>query len=51
VRTQVEDAEDDVCGRAELHIAYRYIRPMYLLSICLLLDPLPDPIPLSRERG
>src|SRR5450759_581995 len=33
VRAKVEDAEDDVCGRTKLHIAYRYITPMYLPSI------------------
>src|SRR5580704_1551051 len=33
VRSEVKDAEDDVCSRAELHIAPRYITQMYLLSI------------------
>src|SRR5450759_2125927 len=33
VRAQPKNAEDDVGGRAELHIAYRYIIKIYLPSI------------------
>ena len=56
VRPQVEDAEDDVGGRAELHIAYRYIIKMYLLSISgckelLLSRPSPRPSPASAGEG
>ena len=52
VRAQAEDAEDDVGGRAELHIAYGYIMRMYRLSISQGLPasaPLPSPLPKWGE--
>src|SRR5450759_170171 len=42
-RAQPEGAEDDVGGRAKLHIAYRYITRMYLLSISGLPEGIPPP--------